>query len=158
MDRQTHISPSRFRGILTEEEQKHLASCPWCQKALADFVEEEALLHAPRHLEASILEKSRSHRVQLIAGAGRLSRNMQMFYYSLKVGTAVLCSLSLLFLASSLNQEAVFEKTQQRETIRYESISDGWQRRYEHIESITGQLDALLHFNREVFRYDKKEK
>lgn len=158
MDRQTHISSSRFHGILTEEEQKHLASCPRCQSALADYIEREALLPAPRHLEASILEKSRSHTVQLIADAGHLSRNMQMLFYSLKVGTAVLCSVSLLFLASALNQDAVFEKTQQRQAVRYESISDGWQRRYERVESITGQLDALLHFNREVFRYDKKEK
>ncbi|MCI8334276.1 MAG: hypothetical protein HFH25_06820 [Lachnospiraceae bacterium] len=60
-------------------------------------VESEGLRKAPAHMKAEILERSRKPDYQIALQTRRLSRNMQFFFYSLKVGAAVATALFLLF-------------------------------------------------------------
>lgn len=60
-------------------------------------VESEGLLKAPVHMKQEILERSRRVDYQMNVQTRKLSRNMQLFFYSLKVGTAVVAALFLLF-------------------------------------------------------------
>lgn len=159
----THISPGRLkgnlRGRLSDRELKHLAVCPWCQNALSEAAAARTeLLTAPRDLKSSILERSRKLDVQIIAGSNHLSKKLQFFYFSLKVGTAVLCSLSLLFLAPNLAEDSARRAAREMTGSRYGQLSEQHWEYYKHIEQLTGQLHQLSNFNLEVFRYDKKER
>lgn len=59
----------------------------------ADYLEDKGLLKAPSNLKSSILERSRHLDVQLVAGTNQLSKKTQLFFYGLKVGFAVACSI-----------------------------------------------------------------
>lgn len=61
-------------------------------------VESEGLLQAPVHMKAEILERSRKPEYQIALQTRKISRNMQFFFYSLKVGAAVVTALFLLFM------------------------------------------------------------
>lgn len=61
-------------------------------------VETEGLITAPAHMKQEILERSRRMDVQLVVQSRRLSKKMQLFFYSLKVGAAVAMALFMLFL------------------------------------------------------------
>lgn len=61
-------------------------------------VEAEGLLHAPVHMKQEILERSRRVDYQLAATGREVSRQMQLLFYSLKVGAAVVTALFLLFM------------------------------------------------------------
>ena len=159
MTEKKHINPEHFSGKLTEEEIKHLAECPRCRLLFTEYIEAEELHPAPVHLKTSVLEKIREPDVAIIAGSNRLSRRLQLFYFSLRVGAAVLCSLSLLFLAPPLNADIRPGKyMEEKKTSRYEELSDRWHNQYKRIESFTGQLNELFLPEKEVSRYDKKEK
>ncbi len=159
----SHISPVRLKGNLkgklSDSELKHLAVCPWCREALSEAAAAETeLLTAPRDLKSSILERSRKLDVQIIAGSNHLSKKLQFFYFSLKVGTAVLCSLSLLFLAPNLAEDSARQAAKELANDQYGQLSEQHWEYYKHIEQLTGQLHQLSNFNLEVFRYDKKER
>lgn len=158
----SHISPGRLRGSLkgklSDSELKHLAACPWCREALSEAVAGKELLCAPRDLKSSILERSRKLDVQIIAGSNHLSKRLQFFYFSLKVGTAVLCSLSLLFLAPNLAEGSARQAARELAGDRYGQFSEQRWEYYKHMEQLTGQLHQLSNFNLEVFRYDKEER
>lgn len=159
----SHIPPERLkgnvRGHLSDRELKHLAACPWCRDALSEAASApEELLTAPGDLKSSILERSRKLDVQIIAGSNHLSKRLQFFYFSLKVTTAVLCSLSLLFLAPNLAENSARRAAKELENGRYGQLSEQHWEYYNHIDRLTGQLHQLSNFNLEVFRYDKKER
>lgn len=61
-------------------------------------VEAEGLLQAPVHMKQEILERSRRPDYQMTVQTRKISRNMQLFFYSLKVGTAVAAALIMLFM------------------------------------------------------------
>lgn len=149
-----HIEPSRFSGRLSPEEMEHLASCPWCRDAFAGFIERQELVRAPASLKASVLERSRGLDVQIIAGSNHLSKKLQMFYYSLKVGAAVLCALALLTIAPNLASDPAarairpIQKTQ-------EAVQWGY---YEKVDHFTKQLNRLVNLNMEVMQHDKEKR
>ncbi len=60
----------------------------------ADALEAQGLLRAPKDLKTSILDRSRHMDVQLVAATNRFSRKAELFFYGLKVGFAVVCSLT----------------------------------------------------------------
>ena len=60
--------------------------------------EAEGLIKAPAHMKQEILERSRRVDYQLAITTKRLSKQMQLFFYSLKVGAAVAAALFLLFM------------------------------------------------------------
>ena len=60
-------------------------------------VEAEGLLPAPVHMKQEILKRSRRVDYQLAVQSRKLSQNTQLFFYGLKVGTAMATALFLLF-------------------------------------------------------------
>ena len=61
-------------------------------------VEAEGLIQAPAHMRQEILERSKRMDYQLVVTTKKVSRQMQLFFYSLKVGAAVVTALFLLFM------------------------------------------------------------
>ena len=61
-------------------------------------VEAEGLIKAPTHMKQEILERSERIDYQLAVATRKVSGQMQLFFYSLKVGAAVVTALFLLFM------------------------------------------------------------
>ena len=61
-------------------------------------VEAEGLIQAPVHMKQEILERSRRVDYQVAVATRQVSKQMQLFFYSLKVGAAVVTALFLLFM------------------------------------------------------------
>lgn len=61
-------------------------------------VEAEGLIKAPAHMKQEILERSERIDYQLAVTTRKVSGQMQLFFYSLKVGAAVVTALFLLFM------------------------------------------------------------
>ena len=61
-------------------------------------VEAEGLIKAPAHMKQEILERSRRMDYQMAVTTRKVSKQMQLFFYSLKVGAAVVTALFLLFM------------------------------------------------------------
>ncbi len=66
---------------------------------LANLVESKGLMTAPANLKSAILKRSRQMDVQMIAEANHLGRQAELFFYGLKVGAAVVCSIGLILAA-----------------------------------------------------------
>ncbi len=70
------------------------------EKAMQNLIQEveaEELLTAPVHMKQEILERSRRMDRPLTNQVRQTSKNLQLFFYSLKVGAAVAAALVLLF-------------------------------------------------------------
>lgn len=93
-----HLTNDQFRSGLTEAQLSHIAACTGCADLFAEYMESESLLTAPMDLRESVLRRSRQIDVQMIAKTNQASRQLQLFYYSLRVGFAVLGALVLLAL------------------------------------------------------------
>ena len=91
-----HIDPGRPVSSLSREELAHLSSCQFCREQIALQAEKQELLTAPARMKSEILSKLNRPEVQIIAKSNRISKKLELFYFSLRVGTAVLCSLALL--------------------------------------------------------------
>ena len=61
-------------------------------------VEAEGLIKAPAHMKQEILDRSGRMDYQLAVTTKKVSRQMQLFFYSLKVGAAVVTALFLLLM------------------------------------------------------------
>ena len=72
-------------------------------EAFADYLEQQGLTQAPANMKSSILERSRHMDVQLIAGTNQLSKKAELFFYGLKVGFAVACSIAAIIAAPRLS-------------------------------------------------------
>ena len=119
-------------------------------------------------MKSEILSKLNRPEVQIIAKSNRISKKLELFYFSLRVGTAVLCSLALLSFAPALpgtakrpielrQEDAKQEEAgrfQRPETLSPKNTAGGavW----EASSYVTEQINRLL--NLEVFKYDKKER
>lgn len=58
--------------------------------------EEDALLQAPTHMKAEILEKSRRPDIQLLVRTQAAAKRLDFLLYSLRVGFAMACALFML--------------------------------------------------------------
>lgn len=67
---------------------------------------ESDMITAPHYLQDSIIQKSQSVQVQLPmqieAHAKQMPKKMQMFYYTMKVSIAMVCTLILLFVSTDI--------------------------------------------------------
>ena len=61
-------------------------------------VEAEGLIRAPVHMKQEILERSRRVDYQVAVATRQVSKQMQLFFYSLKVGSAVVTAIFLLLM------------------------------------------------------------
>lgn len=100
----THIEPETlellYKGQLSLDQQlevlEHLSVCSYCAMQFASITEKQELIHAPRNMKESVMEKANSLPVQLNMQTNILSKKMELFTYSLKVSAAVICTLFLL--------------------------------------------------------------
>lgn len=163
-----HIDPRRPVSSLSRDELAHLSSCSFCRQQFALQAEEHELLPAPSRMKSEILSQLNQPRVQIIAKTNRLSKKLELFYFSLRVGTAVLCSLALLSFAPALPGPARTPGEIRQENTRPDETghlnrpgmrsqnSAGNGVVWEASSHFTEQLNRLL--NLEVFKYDKKER
>jgi len=72
-----------------------------CEKqlhALIAEVEQGELLRAPVDFKRSVMEKAKRPKGTLEANRKRMSKGLELFFYSLKIGTAAVAAVGLLFL------------------------------------------------------------
>lgn len=162
-----HIDPRRPVSSLSRTEKAHLSSCQFCREQIALQAEHQELLAAPARMKSEILSNLNRPEVQIIAKSNRISKKLELFYFSLRVGTAVLCSLVLLSFAPALPGAAKCSVKLRREDIKQEEAGH-FQRPetlpqknaggavWEASSYVTEQINRLL--NLEVFKYDKKER
>jgi hypothetical protein len=107
---QKHISQEDLyafqQDCLKQEEKEkfleHICSCNYCSEQLASIMSGE-LLSAPRNMKENILKATKRPEIQLAIKAEQASKQMQLFLYSLKVGTATVGALLLLLLTMNLS-------------------------------------------------------
>lgn len=150
-----HIEPERFRSGLTREEYQHLSACPYCREQFADYIEQQELLTAPVHLKSSVLERCKDLDVRIIAGSNQLSKRLQLFYFSLKVGAAVLCALTMLTLLPGFSRDLYLRQAADKTGRTYSERQWSY---YESVNYLTKQLGRLSNIQVEVFKNDKEEK
>ena len=100
-----HISDSEFmdfhRNSMKPEDitgfLEHISSCDSCADRFAASLSED-LITAPKDMKSNILKASIRSEISLVVHAKRMSKQMQLFLYSLKVGTATVLALLLLVL------------------------------------------------------------
>lgn len=103
MNENNHISKTDLytfqHGIMNQKDKEefleHICSCDYCADQFAALISEEIIV-APRDMKANILKATKRVDVQLAAKARETSKQMQLFIYGLKVGTATVCALLLL--------------------------------------------------------------
>ncbi|MFQ9664347.1 MAG: hypothetical protein ACLRXA_20720 [Clostridium sp.] len=156
MEKQQHINPEYFKTGLSPEEYSHLAACPFCCEQFADYIENQELITAPAHLKSSIMERSRDLDVLIVAGSNHLSKRLQLFYFSLKVGAAVLCALTMLTILPGVSREISARQDAAARQSKFRSEQQ-WDY-YETVNYLTEQLGRLSNINMEVFKNDKKER
>ena len=85
------LSPAEEQSFLA-----HAGVCDYCAELLGEFLEQD-LVEPPAYLKDEILEKSRSIEIRTARTIRQTSRQMRLFFYSLKVGLALAVSLFVLF-------------------------------------------------------------
>ncbi len=83
---------------------EHICSCNFCSEVFADSMKEN-LIKAPIDLKANLLRAVRQPEARLAKHAREVSKRMQLFLYSLKVGTAMAGALLILFLTITLGNK-----------------------------------------------------
>lgn len=91
-------------------------------ECLADAVEARFLIAAPRDLKESVLKAAARPEVRLEHGTRKLSKKAQLFFYSLKVGTAVAGALLLLAAAPDIAGRVQAPVPSHREYLMQESL------------------------------------
>lgn len=100
-----HISDDRYLAFqqnrLDEEERikflMHISQCDYCSERLAGFMEADTL-PAPPDMKMNILAASKKADVQIVKNAVEMTKRMQLFLYSLKVGAATIGAFIILLL------------------------------------------------------------
>lgn len=149
-----HISQENLGGPLPLTALSHLSTCRFCQDELAGYVEDHELLKAPSSLKSAVLERAEKLDVKLIAGTNHVSKKLQLFYFSLKVGAAILCSLTLLVSAPGILKQMEITAVQTGFNVR-EAPKNQWSV-YNKIENFTALFSPFEHT--EVVHHDKQEK
>ena len=105
---QRHLTEEDFKkwdsGSMPPEEMEfflsHTASCDTCCEYWMAFMEQsdpETLLEPPAYLSEEILSRSKQPDLLIAREISRTSKKLQLLTYSLKVCTAVACSIIMLF-------------------------------------------------------------
>jgi uncharacterized protein YuzB (UPF0349 family) len=85
---------------------EHICSCDYCSDKLAALIEGD-MMTAPRDLKENILKATKRPEVQLAIKVKQTSKRMQLFIYSLKVGTATIGALLLLVLTMNFSSISI---------------------------------------------------
>lgn len=104
-----HISDDIYLAFqhdqLNREEQikflTHISECDYCSEKLAGFME-TAMVPVPPDMKQNMLTASRRVEVQIVKNAKEMTKKMQLFLYSLKVGAATVGAFIILLLFMNL--------------------------------------------------------
>lgn len=110
MNENNHISDADFilfqQNLMNQTEKvkflEHINTCDYCAEHFATLMSEDIII-APRDMKANILKATKRPEVQIAKKAKETSKQMQLFWYSLKVGTATVCALLLLLLTMNIS-------------------------------------------------------
>lgn len=110
MNENKHISKEELLAfhhdrMMQDEKEKfleHICSCDFCSGLLAESMEKE-LVKAPHDLKANLLREVLRPDIRLAVKVKETSKRMQLFLYSLKVGTATAGALLILLLTIRYN-------------------------------------------------------
>jgi hypothetical protein len=138
---------------------EHISTCNYCAERLANSMTQD-MITAPRYLKENIMKATKRPEVQLAHKAKQTSKQMQLFLYSLKVGTATIGALLLLFLAmnfSSVTSSINVPENNDRNNENNISFTTTIREKMDDVSN------SLLDFTNnimktEVFNNDKKEK
>lgn len=130
---------------------------------LADMVERQGLMTAPINLKASILERSRQLDVQVIAKTNLASKKLELFYYGLKLGTAVAVSVCFIMITPRLAERQYGGPKESRSSYSQDyGRPDGnripiHERFSSRLKNINGMAQEFFNesLNMEVFLHDK---
>ncbi|HWT73405.1 MAG TPA: hypothetical protein VN258_01580 [Mobilitalea sp.] len=170
MNEMTHISNSEFNtfqnDIMNQKEKEafleHICSCDFCSDQFAAMMS-EVVIEAPKDMKANILRASKRPEVQLAIKYKETSKRMQLFIYSLKVGTATVVALLLLLL--TMNSTFFSNSSNFPGTVKTD-ISENQEDKVPLTTQIRDNMDAIsnniLNFsnniiNMEVMNNDKKK-
>ncbi|HHV11125.1 MAG TPA: hypothetical protein GXX75_12680 [Clostridiales bacterium] len=111
MNEHKHLTEAQiyaFRHELMSMEEKelflgHICTCDYCSGLFAEAMSEE-IIAAPRDMKDNILKATKRPEVQLAIRAKQTSKQMQLFLYSLKVGSATILALLLLMLTVNFKE------------------------------------------------------
>lgn len=147
-----HIDPNH----LVPKDLEHIMSCDFCADALADYMEGHELLTAPKNMKDSILMRSRQANIQVIAKSNEISKQLQLFYYTLKVGFATVMVFSFLIFAPKLTHISVDPPLRQESTIPESTIHPA-RRIYKKSQALTRFIQDVSQYitQTEVFSHDK---
>lgn len=149
-------------GLMTPDEMEtflsHTASCSTCADhwmAWMESPESETLPEPPAYLAEEIIGRSRQPDLMIARRLNRTSRQLRLLTYSLKVGTAVVLSIMMLFsinltsmkMASGLENRQPQHRTQQYNTAEYNVT--GYMRK--GTQNIVKSLDS---FTRSILNFE----
>ena len=169
----THLSNARHvsqeeltafsRDSMTAGEQEafleHVCSCNYCSELLATCMADE-IIPAPRNMKENILKAAKRPEVQIAIKSREASKQLQLFLYSLKVGTAAIAAIALLLM--SMNFSSIIsdpENYRPSKTVKEDrvSLTDTIRDRMNNISR--NMLDFSNNIIKmEVTDYDQKEK
>lgn len=166
MNDKQHISEAEYtaftQDLMDQEDMMkfltHIGSCNYCADQLEAFLSEE-MLTAPRNMKDNILTAVKRPEIQLAVKAKAASKQLQLFIYSLKVGTAAAGALLLLFLTINYSSLINFPAQNKEDSNN--------QNRFSLTETLRDNMnklsDNMLDFSNsmidmEVLNNDKKEK
>lgn len=92
---------------------EHTCDCTWCADRLATMMEpHDTTVMPPSYLQEEILERTRQLDVQTAVVVKQTSKRLQLFFYSLRVGAAVLVSILILGVTANF-QDVSFTQIEQ---------------------------------------------
>ena len=113
---------------------------------LIESVEENELLHAPTHMKEEILLKSKSPVIQLAIESKRVSKKVQLFWYSLKISAAVVVALTLLVFLNMPKDFIPLQVQQNSEKMEW-NLTEKLYRESTQVTSILGDISEQILFN-----------
>ncbi|MDF2543658.1 MAG: hypothetical protein K0S47_3376 [Herbinix sp.] len=105
MNERNHVTEEELlkfqQDIMSQEDTlkflEHVSSCDFCSARLAESMQEH-IMNSPMDLKANILKAINRPDAKLVQKAKETSRQMQLLFYSLKVGAATVGALIALLL------------------------------------------------------------
>lgn len=77
----------------------HMNQCDFCATRFANYMGKNELIEAPKNLKESILHSSKGINTKMILKTKQTSHQLQLLYYSLKVGASIVGALVVLLLS-----------------------------------------------------------
>jgi hypothetical protein len=168
MNDNNHISKTdlyAFQHNIMKQDDKeqfleHICSCDYCADQFATMMSEE-IITAPKYMKDNIMKAVKRPEIILAAKARETSKRMQLFIYTLKVGTATICALLLLLL--TMNFPSITDNLDLPLGVPAQTSTDDKSLTSSIRDSMDIISSNMLHFSNnimktEVTTHDQKEK